>query len=222
MYYNNFINFEHYECVESPLVMSGSVGGRARSFEVHQALDSAVRVFWEYGYHDATLDRLTRSMGINKPSLFLAFGNKQELFRKSLEHYRACYLNRVFAELQGPGSTRQVFERFFEKLVDLFTCEQTPAGCLVALTLASGCPDQVVEAELKNFIQNNIDAMAQRLKMAKARGELAETEDPIALATFFSAITYTLAIAARIGEDPAQVKSLAWTALRLLPETVSP
>ncbi|NJK62795.1 MAG: TetR/AcrR family transcriptional regulator [Synechococcaceae cyanobacterium SM2_3_1] len=202
--------------------MARSAGGRTRSFEITEALDQAVRVFWQYGYHDATLERLTRAMGINKPSLFLAFGNKQELFRKSLDHYRVCFLNTVFAELQGPGSTRQAFERFFDKLVDLLTCEQTPPGCLVALTLASGCPDPEVEAELKNFVQNTIDAMAQRLQVAKTRGELPETEDPTALAAFFSALTYTLAIAARTGEDPAQVKSLAWTALRLLPESVSP
>ncbi len=201
--------------------MTRSAGGRTRSFEITEALDRAARVFWQYGYHDATLERLTRAMGINKPSLFLAFGNKQELFRKSLEHYRACYLNTVFAELQGSGSTRQAFELFFEKLVDLLTCKQTPPGCLVALTLASGCPDPKVEAELKNFVQNNIEEMTQRLQMAKVRGELPESEDPVTLAAFFSAITYTLAIAARNGEDPAEIKSLAWTALRLLPETVS-
>ena len=63
--------------------------GRTRQFDADEALDRALEVFWARGYEGATLPELTKAMGINRPSLYAAFGNKEELFRKALDHYQA-------------------------------------------------------------------------------------------------------------------------------------
>ena len=62
--------------------------GRTRQFDVDEALDRALEVFWARGYEGATLPELTRAMGINRPSLYAAFGNKEQLFRKALDRYQ--------------------------------------------------------------------------------------------------------------------------------------
>src|SRR5262245_59406118 len=61
--------------------------GRPREFDTDQALDRALEVFWRKGYEGASISELTEAMGINRPSLYAAFGNKEELFRKALDRY---------------------------------------------------------------------------------------------------------------------------------------
>ena len=63
--------------------------GRPRAFDTARALDQALRVFWRHGYEGASLADLTAAMGINRPSLYAAFGNKETLFRRALDHYAA-------------------------------------------------------------------------------------------------------------------------------------
>src|SRR5437867_5809784 len=79
-----------------------SARGRPRAFDVEQALDRALEVFWRKGYEGTSLPDLTRAMGINRPSLYAAFGNKETLFRKALDRYAAGPAAYVHAALDEP------------------------------------------------------------------------------------------------------------------------
>ncbi len=84
--------------------------GRPRAFDLEQALDSALKVFWRKGYEGASLPDLTKAMGINRPSLYAAFGNKEELFRKALDRYSegpACHVREALSE----PTARKVVEK---------------------------------------------------------------------------------------------------------------
>ena len=88
--------------------------GRPREFDVDEALDRALQVFWRKGYEGASLPDLTEAMGINRPSLYAAFGNKEELFRKALDRYaeRAGGLRLASAErADGAGRRRTAAAR---------------------------------------------------------------------------------------------------------------
>src|SRR2546426_4232070 len=104
--------------------------GRPRSFDADKALEKALRIFWKKGYEGATLPDLTRAMGINRPSLYAAFGNKEALFRKAIDRYiegPACHLGEALEE----PTARKVVERFVRGSIDLVTDPRNPRGCFL-------------------------------------------------------------------------------------------
>src|SRR5689334_17227810 len=122
--------------------------GRPRSFDADRALDRALKVFWAKGYEGASMPDLTRAMGINRPSLYAAFGNKESLFKKALERYAAgpaCYVRRA---LEQP-TARAVAEHLLDGAVDMLTNPKNPRGCLaVHGALACGDAAEAIRDEL--------------------------------------------------------------------------
>src|SRR5579864_399381 len=94
--------------------------GRPREFDIDQALDRALRVFWRKGYEGASLADLTRAMGINRPSLYAAFGSKEELFRKALDRYAEGPAAYVGEALNEP-TARAVAQRLLSGTIDLLS-----------------------------------------------------------------------------------------------------
>ena len=89
--------------------------GRVRQFDVGVALDRALEVFWARGYEGATLPELTKAMGINRPSLYAAFGNKEQLFRKALDRYQTgpmSFLTEALKEPTARGAAEAIFAGF--------------------------------------------------------------------------------------------------------------
>src|SRR3954467_11842308 len=122
--------------------------GRPRGFDVEQALEDALKVFWRKGYEGTSLDDLTDAMKINRPSLYAAFGNKEKLFRRALERYSNGPASHVCAALQAP-TARAVAERTLIGTVDLLTDPRHPRGCLIVQgALACGDASEVVQREL--------------------------------------------------------------------------
>src|SRR5882672_4327357 len=113
--------------------------GRPRSFDMDRALDRALQVFWRKGYEGASLSDLTKAMGINRPSLYAAFGDKQALFRKAVDRYAKGPAAYICQALQEP-TARAVAERLLHGSVDLLTNPANPRGCLMVQS-ALACGD---------------------------------------------------------------------------------
>src|SRR3984957_2651155 len=113
--------------------------GRPRSFDIDRALDRALLVFWRKGYEGASLSDLTKAVGINRPSLYAAFGDKEALFRKALDRYLkgpAAYTQEALRE----PTARAVVERLLLGAADLNAAPRHPGGCFTWPALPSSGP----------------------------------------------------------------------------------
>src|SRR5438552_3939441 len=104
--------------------------GRPRTFDTDKALDKALKVFWRKGYEGASLPDLTAAMGINRPSLYAAFGNKESLFKKAVHRYSTGPAGFVSQALAQP-TARAVVERLLQGGIDMVTHPKNPHGCLM-------------------------------------------------------------------------------------------
>jgi AcrR family transcriptional regulator len=191
--------------------------GRPREFDLDEALDCALQVFWRKGYEGTSLPDLTAAMGINRPSLYAAFGNKESLFRKALDRYlersTAC-LGQALAE----SSARAVVERLLHAAADLQAGEGNPPGCLVVqAALACGQTGEVIRQELIARRAAAQAALGERLEQARSSGDLPAEVDPSDLARYISTVINGMAVQAASGASRAELQSVIVLTLRSWP-----
>jgi AcrR family transcriptional regulator len=188
--------------------------GRPREFDVEEALDRALRVFWRKGYEGTTLSELTRAMGINRPSLYAAFGSKEELFRKALDRYAqgpAAYVGEALAQ----PTARAVAERLLAGAIDMVTNRENPRGCLMVQgALACGEAAESIRRELVARRLAAEAALRERFERARAQGDLPADSDPADLARYLVAVIQGIAVQAAGGASCADLQRVAELALR--------
>jgi AcrR family transcriptional regulator len=184
---------------------------------MEKALDSALRVFWRKGYEGASLPELTKAMGINRPSLYAAFGNKEELFRKALDRYVEGPAGYMREALDEP-TARQVVERMLTGSAELLTDRRHPRGCLVVQgALACGEGSESVRRELIARRTAAHTILRERLERAVAEGDLSEDVDCDDLARYVMAVIHGMAVQAASGVGREELLRVAEIALRVLP-----
>jgi AcrR family transcriptional regulator len=192
--------------------------GRPRGFDTDQALERALKVFWRKGYEGSTLPDLTHAMGINRPSLYAAFGNKEALFRKVMDRYAegpAAYVRQALAE----PTARRVAERLLLGAVDLVTNPRNPGGCLaVHGALACGDEAQSIRRELISRRSKREATLRQRLRKAKSEGDLPADANVADLARYIMTIIQGMAVQAASGATRNQLRRVAKTVLRAWPK----
>ena len=111
--------------------------GRPRAFDMDQALDQALHVFWEKGYVGTSINDLTEAMGINRPSLYAAFGNKEKLFKKALDRYEDLR-DQILEEAFAAPTAREAVTRLLEGTAERLSDKCNPRGCLMVQGALSG------------------------------------------------------------------------------------
>jgi len=187
--------------------------GRPRAFDPHEALDSAMRVFWEKGYLGASLSDLTGAMGINRPSLYAAFGNKEELYRKVLDRYVQSSAAGLAESISQP-TARDVAEHFLQRVIRLLTSRDSPGTCLVVHGMLScGGRGEPLSDEFQNCRSAAHAELCARFKRARAEGDLPESADPSALAHYLQAITFGLSVMSFSGATKRELQQVVRTAV---------
>ena len=194
-----------------------SIRGRPREFCVDHALACALRVFWSQGYEGTSLNDLTEAMGITRPSLYAAFGNKEALFRKALDLYQREKLEYFERALSQP-TARQVAEVMLNGAVENACSAQEPHGCLGVTTAAAcGAEAQSVRQEVLKRGQVVREAIIARLEKAKAEGDLSADVDVEGLTSLLFAMIQGISVQAGAGATREQLDRLVETGLSLWP-----
>jgi AcrR family transcriptional regulator len=194
--------------------------GRPRAFNPEEALEKALQVFWRRGYAGASLSELTAAMGITRPSLYSAFGNKEQLFHKALDLYMGGPANGSSEALQET-TARAVVEHLFNRLVALLSDPHHPAGCLLVKGgLSSGKADESIRNEMiKRRLAGEI-ALRERFERAKAEGDLPANSDSAGLACYVATITQGMTVQAVNGTDQNGLRRLVEMVLQTWPSLV--
>jgi AcrR family transcriptional regulator len=191
--------------------------GRPRAFNMEQALDRALEVFWRKGYEGATICDLTEAMGINPPSLYAAFGNKEGLFRKALDRYWA-ERKVLWDEAFAAPNARGVAETLLYGTAKFLTEPGHPRGCLgVQGALACGEDADCIRRELETRRAASQAAIRERLKRAKKEGDLPADADPASLARYLATIIEGMCVQAASGANRKDLDRVVATALRAWP-----
>lgn len=189
--------------MEAPTKPTSRPRGRPRSFDRDAVLGRAMRVFWERGYEGTSIADLLRVMGITPPSLYAAFGSKEQLFREAIEYYSRVEAATAIAMRQD-GSARDAMERMLRANADAYAEPDKPSGCMVVLCATIGPPaNESVRAYLAAQRGLSQDEIQHRLEVAVTEGELPSGTDSAGMALFYTTVLQGMSLQARDGAGRA-------------------
>ena len=191
--------------------------GRPRAFDAEEALEKAMVVFWAQGYEGASLADLTDAMAISRKSMYAAFGNKEELFRKALRRYEEGPGAYVTQALEAP-TAREVAMTFLAGGVEANTLPGRPTGCLgVQGALAVGETGRTARDTLAAWRAGGQSLLRDRFQRAVEEGDLPAGADPDLIARYVMTIANGLAVQATGGAAGEDLQRVADAALRSWP-----
>jgi len=191
--------------------------GRPRQFDASKALDAALLLFWRHGYEGTSLAALTCAMGINVPSLYAAFGNKEALFRKALDRYLQGPASYLLTAMKEP-TARRAIQTLFRGAIDMVMQRRHPDGCLLVQgALAAGPDAGSIRKELSKWRAAAETAVRRRLERAVAEGDLPASTDPAKLARYVMTVNWGMSVQAAGGATRAQLEEVAAMAMECWP-----
>jgi AcrR family transcriptional regulator len=192
--------------------------GRPRGFCIEGALDKALQVFWQKGYEGTSLTDLTEAMGINRPSLYAAYGSKEELFRKAVERYTEGAASCMSKSLSEPKA-RDAAERFLRSGIGLVAGGDHPRGCLmVSGALSCGDEADTVKMELAARRAKTECILRDRFERAKDESDLPEKTNPADLAKYITTVANGMAVQASGGATAEELERIVDVAMMAWPE----
>ncbi len=195
--------------------------GRKRNFDEDEALDKVMRVFWDSGYEGTSISDLTSTLGINKPSLYAAFGNKEQLFSSAIKHYINRYGSPLMKHLQEPTDLplAQRLKNYLFAVIALNCTDSTPKGCF----LVNSCCESNGKGNFANDAATQHDyglvaekALGSIFLAAQQNNQLPKTLPAKEMTAYIQSLTYGLSVMARRGKSREELHAIANTALKTL------
>lgn len=197
----------------------GKGRGRPRAYDPQKALQQALGVFWNTGYSGASLDSIATAAGMNRPSLYAAFGDKHALYIKALDQYWDTAHAAMQAALSDSELTlAQALTGFYEgQLAIYFSGDGQPRGCFA---IGTATTEAVEDPEIRNVLSarlSQLDAdLEARLQKAIEAGELKPDSDLAALAVIASSLLHSISIRARAGKSREELTAIVRNAVSVI------
>ena len=197
--------------------MPKSSRGRPRQYDPEQVLDSAIAVFSTKGYTGTSLDDLASAMGMNRPSLYLAFGDKQSLYRQALErfvqHLRAAIGSVVIAE----PNLQKALLNFYAGGLDVYFTNNPPLGCFMFCTApVEALVHPEIQQDMRAVLEEVDTILERKFQQAQQDGQYPADSDTTSAAKVAQAVLHSLAIRARAGESRVVLDKMAAHAVKVL------
>jgi AcrR family transcriptional regulator len=196
---------------------AGTGVGRPRGFDVDQALDQALLLFWQKGFVATSISDLTEAMGINRPSLYATFGNKESVFRRALERYfqgPSSYLQEALQQ----KTTFEVARHILLGIVDLICASDSPRTCLwVHSAMSCGDLSDPLAQEFANQRRVGLAAIRRRFERGIREGDLPRSTDAAALAQFLQTVNVGLSVQGATGATRQELMAVVNQTLRTWP-----
>jgi AcrR family transcriptional regulator len=192
--------------------------GRPRGFDAKAALGKARDVFWDRGFAAASLDNLSAATNLNRPSLYGAFGDKEDLYLDTLEGYRQDGMDVLTEALDPSLPLRDNIARVYAGALAIYLHGETAArGCLLIGTASvEAVQHERVREVLGRSLNDFDDEIEKRMRLGVERGELPQSADPQMLARLASAIMHSLAVRARAGDSRETLEAIARSGVELI------
>jgi len=193
--------------------------GRPRAYEPQAALQRATDRFWRSGYSSTSLDDICAATGMNRPSLYAAFGDKHTLYLKALDRYWQFSLIATREALSDGDQTldEALMHAYDRQLSIYFAGDGLARGCFaIGTATVEAIDDSEIRSALADGLRTLDADFEARLRMARERGELKEDADPAALAVLASATLHTIAVRARAGASRAELREIARKAVSVI------
>lgn len=183
--------------------------GRPRNFDRTLALRRAMEVFWERGYEGTSLSDLTEAMGIERPSLYAAFGCKEALFREAVDLYNEIEGVPAQRVLETAPTARQAIETMLRDYAATYTQAGKPPGCMIVLSALLGTPqNKDVRDHLARHRRESRLALKARIVRGMAEGDVPQTGDAERIGGFYATLLEGLSIQARDGASRLDLEAI--------------
>ena len=190
---------------------------RTKQFDERQALVSAMLVFWEKGYEGTSIQDLEHATGLNRTSIYNAFGNKRAIFGRVMGCYKESVMSALFAELDSATTIKEGIRHMLNGALDIHFDKDNPGGCLVVLSiLESGQHDEQAQASMQQTLHDLKSALQARLNKAKKSGELSKNLDAGSTATTIATTMAGMMVLGKANFSKAALKKTINQVLRLL------
>jgi AcrR family transcriptional regulator len=191
--------------------------GRPRSFDRSRALERAMHLFWRQGYEATSVSDLTRAMGINPPSLYAAFGDKEQLYLEALARYQQRRCESMTKWFDEEPTAKAAVRRLLTEAARDMGRAGAPRGSMLVLS-AMQCTSDALQAKLNERRAGMRALLKARIDRGVHEGELARGTDTDALVDYYSAVFQGMSLQARSGVSRKRLLATAETAMRAWPE----
>jgi len=187
---------------------------RIREFDPDIALDKAMKVFWQKGYANTSIEDLVSATGVNRYGLYDEFENKHGLFLAALEHYQNTIIGMLFGMVERPDASLTDIRAYFAKLLELSSSNMGKLGCLMMNSASEVAPHDEHAAKVFEMFRTRLQlGFRNALSNAKAASELPSQVNVEQVAAFLTGIMHGLPVMVRSHANPKMIANVVDVAL---------